>query len=264
MVHEAVRSFKANSYHRMKVLVQRASYGTALLGVLLFWGGMLTAERHYPAEFDWRYMTLTDLLSPHRNPASYLWAGGGIVLCALCVLCWTLALAKSWAQENPGDRPRGTRLLAWGSVCMACSVLLPWQLPELPKEHEILSLLAFFGLCLGMVRLAFHTAEQALRPPAGGSTRRPWLHEAALAGIVGLPILLASLAQAYVYYVLPELRWVSLAWRTQGVPMYLSFAFWEWVTCAVLSAYLAVLSLAVPATFRPRKAGAGHRKLPLV
>jgi hypothetical membrane protein len=237
----------------MKVLAQRASYGAALLGVLLFWGGMLTAERLYPAEFDWRYMTLTDLLSPHRNPASYLWAGGGIVLCALCILCWSLALAKSRTHENRGERPRGTFLLAWGSVCMACSVLLPWRLPELPKEHEILSLLAFFGLCLGMVRLAFHVAERALRRPDGSSTRHPRLQEAALAGIVGLPIVLASLAQAYVYYVLPELHWVSLAWRSEGVPMYLSFAFWEWVTCAVLSAYLAFLSLAVPASFRTRK-----------
>src|ERR1700693_4845754 len=34
-------------------------------------------------------------------------------------------------------------------------------------------------------------------------------------------------------YALPELKWVSLAWRAGGVPPYVSFAFWEWVTCAV-------------------------------
>ena len=27
--------------------------------------------------------------------------------------------------------------------------------------------------------------------------------------------------------------------------MYLSFAFWEWVTCAMLSIYIAILSIAV-------------------
>jgi hypothetical protein len=60
-----------------------------------------------------------------------------------------------------------------------------------------------------------------------------------------LPILLAGCAQAYIFYVLPDLHWVGLAWRTRGVPVYLSFAVWEWVTCAVLSGYLAILCLAL-------------------
>jgi hypothetical protein len=244
MAHKTTGNHKANCRPFMKVLIRRASTGGALLGVLAFWCGMLVAERHFPEEFDWRYMTLTTLLSVRRNPAGCLWAGGGIVLSALCVLCWTLALAKCWAEENQGNRPRGTRLLTWGSVCMACSVVLPGRLP---KEHEILSLLAFFGLCLGMVRLAFHLAERAFRLHAGGPIRHPRLYTATLTGFVGLPIFLASLAQAYVFYVLPELPWVSLAWRTRGVPVYLSFAFWEWITCAVLAAYLAVLSLAARA-----------------
>jgi hypothetical protein len=57
-------------------------------------------------------------------------------------------------------------------------------------------------------------------------------------------IFLAGLAEACVFYVLPQLHWVNLAWRAQGVPIYLSFAFWEWITCAVLSAYVVLLSLA--------------------
>jgi hypothetical protein len=238
---ETAGNHKANCRQLMKALILRASGGGALLGVLAFWGGMFVAKRHFPEEFDWRYMTLTTLLSVKRNPAGCWWANGGIVLSALCVLCWTLALAKCWAEENSGIRPRGTWLLTWGSVCMAFSVLLPGRFP---KEHEILSLLAFFGLCLGMIRLAFHLAERAFRLHAGDPVRRSRLYSATLAGIVGLPILLASLAQAYVFYVLPELHWVSLAWRAQGVPVCLSFAFWEWITCIVISAYLAVLSLA--------------------
>jgi hypothetical protein len=69
------------------------------------------------------------------------------------------------------------------------------------------------------------------------------------------PILMAGFAQAYVFYVLPEFRWVSPLWLTRGVPMYLSFAFWEWVTCAVLSAYMVVLSLAAQQNRRARRTG---------
>jgi hypothetical protein len=127
---------------------------------------------------------------------------------------------------------------------MAASVLLPWRLPRIPKEHEILTLFAFTALCLGMIRLAWQTAERLLRLRAGAFGRRARLCAAALAGLAVLPIFLAGLAEAYVYYVLPGLHWVSLTWRAEGVPMYLSFAFWEWITCGVLSAYLGILAVA--------------------
>jgi hypothetical protein len=133
---------------------------------------------------------------------------------------------------------------------MACSVMLPWRLPRLPKEHEVLTLFAFAGLCLGMIRMAFQTAERTLRRGAGGSARRlrltrPW-------GVAVFPILVA--AEAYIFYILPQLHWVSLAWRARGVPMYLSFAFWEWITCAVLSVYMAILSVAAQASSHGHKA----------
>jgi hypothetical protein len=67
-----------------------------------------------------------------------------------------------------------------------------------------------------------------------------------LAGFALSPIVLGAVAQAYVSHELPALPWVSLVWRKRGVPVYLSFAFWEWVTCAVFSVYVAVLSRVAP------------------
>jgi hypothetical protein len=124
-------------------------------------GCILVAERRFPAEFDWRYMTLSTLISPHRNPNGYVWAAGGLVLSALSALFWAVVLARRWNGGN-GERPRGIWLLEWGSVCMVFSVMLPWRLPRLPKEHEVLTLFAFAGLCLGMIRLGYHTAEETL------------------------------------------------------------------------------------------------------
>jgi hypothetical protein len=63
-----------------------------------------------------------------------------------------------------------------------------------------------------------------------------------IAGAAILPMLLVSIAQAYVSHALPQLPWVGLEWRERGVPAYLSFAFWEWVTCVVFSAYTSALS----------------------
>jgi hypothetical protein len=120
--------------------------------------------------------------------------------------------------------------------------VLPLSLPGIPKGHEILTLLAFTGLCVGLLRL---TLDVGRTVAARDSARRRAVG-LALAGLLAAPIVLAGLAQVYVYYVLPELHWVGLSWRARGVPVYLSFAFWEWMTTIVLSVYLAVLGMVTP------------------
>jgi hypothetical protein len=127
---------------------------------------------------------------------------------------------------------------------MVGCALLPERLLPIPRGHEILALSAFFGLCLGIVQLTFRAAQLGLprHPHRAGEHRR--LYAAALAGVALSPVLLAGGVQAYVTYARPELPWVNLAWRARGVPVYLSFAFWQWVTCVVFSAYTIMLSQA--------------------
>jgi hypothetical protein len=240
-----------------KPFLRRASCATAPLGVLAFWVGMLMAARLYPSEYDWRYMPVSNLLSPVRDPAGYLWASTGIVLSSLCGLCWAAVLVQRWNHEDAGDRPRGIRALQFGNLCMMCAAVLPeWLLP-VQKGHEILVVLAFAGLCIGMVRLMFQTIERTLLRRMSRFIGHARLYAAILASAAVLPILLAGLAQAYVHYVFPEFHWVSLSWRARGLPVYLSFAFWEWVTCVVLSSYMAILALATHAVYPTRKAGEG-------
>jgi hypothetical protein len=228
---------------------QRASWAIAPLGVLAFWGGMLMAARHYPSEYDWRYMPVSNLLSSTRDLAGYLWAATGAVLCSLGGLYWTTVSAQRWQHEEAGGRPRGIRALQIGYFCLICAAVLPdWLLP-IQKGHEILAILAFAGLCIGMVRLLFQTIVWTLLNRMRRSMGHARLYAAILAGAAVLPVLLAGAAQAYVHYVFPELHWVNLSWRARGMPAYLSFAFWEWVTCVVLSAYTVILSLATHAVW---------------
>jgi hypothetical protein len=216
----------------------------APLGVLAFWVGILTAARRFPSEYDWRYMTLSSLLYPERNPAGHLWASAGIVLCGCCGLCWAGALARDAAGHGAQARAVGIPALRLGFFCMVGCALLPERLLPIPRGHEILALSAFFGLCFGIVQLTFRAAQLGLprHPHRAGEHRR--LYAAALAGVALSPVLLAGGLQAYVTYARPELPWVNLAWRARGVPVYLSFAFWQWVTCVVFSAYTIMLSQA--------------------
>ncbi len=227
----------------------------ALFGVFAFWTGMVMAARRYPSEYDWRYMPVTRLLSPEHDPAGYLWAWTGIVLYSLGGFCWATFLARRGNHEGAEDRPKGIRALQFGYIFAICAAVLPQWLLRLERGHEFLTLLAFAGLCVGMIRLMFQTMERTLRKRMRRFTGHARWLASFLAGSAAFPILLAALAQLYVFYAHPELRWVSLSWRDRGVPVYLSFDFWEWVTCFALSAYTVILSLAFSAVHPLRKAG---------
>lgn len=228
----------------MKAFVRTALRAMPLLGILAFWGGIGMAGWRYPAEFDWRYMTLSSLLSSSHNPAGHLWASLGIVLSGGCCGCWALWLARQGDRGRPAP-PWGLWALGWGSLCVAWVGLLPRPVPGLRKGHELLTLVAVAAVCLGIVGLTAQLASRKVPHPGAGGARRPRLVATALASLAVLPILLAGGAQAYVFSVRPVLPWVGLAWRARGVPVYLSLAFWEWVTCAVLSGYLVILCLAL-------------------
>jgi hypothetical protein len=217
---------------RYPARARRAAAVAAALGVLAFWCGMLLAARRYPSEYDWRYITISTLVYPDRNPAGWLWARGGLVLCGFAGLWWTLTLLR---EGRPGAE-RGLPAivsLAVGYACMAACALVPeWRI-GIPRLHECLALAGFFGICLGMAGLIWGTG----RMRQSGSSR--W-HAAILAGVVLSPVVLAAVAQAWAWDVL-QLPWVNIGWRARGVPAYLSFAFWEWVGCAIFSAYMLVL-----------------------
>jgi hypothetical protein len=91
-----------------------------------------------------------------------------------------------------------------------------------------------------MALLTFRVIKQS--PRVRKLPGSPLLYARLLTGFAVAPTVVAAVAQLYVSHALPELPWVSLAWRERGVPVYLSFAFWEWVTCAVFSLYVVVLS----------------------
>jgi hypothetical protein len=232
--------------NRWWAIIREWSRALAPMGVLAFWAGMVLAARSYPSEFDWRYMPVSNLLFPDRNPAGYQWASLGLVLCSLCGLYWTVLLARGRAGK---ELLQGLATLQFGYCCMIFAVVLhPWLI-RLERGHEFVSLLAFAGLCIGLVRLMFQVVEQSFQIRPGRFTGNARLLASIMANAAVFPIALAALAQAYVHFGRPELHWVNLSWRDKGVPLYLSFDFWEWLTCFMISAYMVVLSQVTRAVY---------------
>jgi hypothetical protein len=199
------------------------------VGVLAFWIGMGVSVHRFSSEYDWRYLTISQLLYPERNPDGHLWASGALALCALAGLTWSIAMR--------GERVNAIYTLGAGYLFMITSSVLPERLLPVPHAHEGLAIAGFAGLCAGLIgvsRYYFSLARKNLTIPG-----------TLLAGVALTPIIGAGVTQAYLSLARPQLPWVGLAWRSLGVPVIFSFALWEWITCAVLSVYMAGIGYAL-------------------
>ena len=232
-----VPTFQNGTDGKSSALADWTVAATGVLGIAAFWGGVTVAASRYPVEYDWRYMTVSSLLAADRNPAGYLCSAAGIVACGCLGFAWATLLVRSARRSKAPAGLGGLRAFQFGYLCTALAAALPDRLVPLPKAHEVFAVLAFAGLTYGIVR-TFQTGV-VRRIRSGGEGGRLWA--VAIVCAVVSPVLLAASAQAYVFFARPELPWVNLSWRSRGVPLYLSFAFWEWVTCGVLAAYLAIL-----------------------
>jgi hypothetical protein len=213
---------------------------------------MIAAAHTYPAGYDWRYQTISVLLYPDHNPRGYLWAWAGLELCGLAGIAWTAELRRRLERAVASPTSKGLRLLQWGFLFMCCAVL-PDRLLPLPRGHEVFAILAFLGICVGVMlqMLVVVETRESFRSRGTPAPIRVLLRRA-IPLLPMVPLVLAGLTQAYLALERPDLPWVSPSWRTLGISPLLSFGLWEWMSCAVLSVCLLVL-------WRPRSADADRK-----
>ena len=122
--------------------------------------------------------------------------------------------------------------------------------------HEYLSVITFFGLLLGIAGFWLCLTRWLL-------LQRQW-SVWALSGLsfvsVG-PILGTGLSQAYLYFIPNDFGWVGPHWAELGIPLYLSFAFWEWLTVVGIFIYLFLILFFLPAEV-PETSGITLRRAP--
>jgi hypothetical protein len=217
----------------------------AALAVLCF--AIACAAHFFPGPFDWRYQTVSSLLSQVSNPR------GSYYFCIGLTLTFAMLLPLPGYYRARLER-RAPRLVAFSFHALRVGFLaaLIIGLERLtirnladysPKGHESLAIVAFFGHFFGLAGF--------------------WLALSRPAALVSLsPLLGIAASQAYLYFVPNELGWVGPHWADLGVPLYLSFAFWEWVASAGVFAYLYLLLLLLPTDplIYSRTARKPHRK----
>ncbi|MDQ8203057.1 hypothetical protein [Pelagicoccus sp. SDUM812003] len=202
------------------------SLSAAFLGI-----GLVAGAALYPGPYDWQYTVVSALASSKHNPQGGVWFSS-----ALAVSFGFLWPFVSSIQTQAGSAPRLARIakisLRVGIVCgvlMGIESISTSVLPERwEKTHEALALFSFLSFYLGLLALSSSLASKS----------KPALI-AALA--IALPLLCIGASQLALYLDQRDLGWVDQSWRDLGVPLWKSFAFWQWIAFLSLWPSLAVL-----------------------
>jgi hypothetical protein len=195
-------------------------FAGAMLAIVV---GAWLAVRQFPGGFDWGYTVISRLASRKHNPDGGAWLSGGLL--AAMLLLWPV-VAHVGSGSGHESRPRlavaALRAGLAGGVLLAVEGLFTLDLSGLVRKgHELLALLTFLGLYVGVLGLHAHRVRE------GGAARWP-----ALAVVV--PLVAVGASQLALYFAQRDLGWVNTAWRELGVPLWYSFAFWQWLAVAAL------------------------------
>jgi hypothetical protein len=199
--------------------------------------GLGLAAAAYPGGFDWQYTVISRLASRKHNPDGSLWFSIGLAVSML--LLWPVMDRirvqgrGAWAVTS-GIALRAGLLFAV-LVGLERAIFLHVS-AVVAKSHEALALLAFLSLYLGLLAIYLQraVAREADR----------W-HSLLPAGV----LVLVGLGNFALYLMQRDRGWVKPNWRELGVPLWESFAFWQWLTVVLL--WLAVANLLATTRRRP-------------
>ena len=202
----------------------RKALALFLTSLLVFVLGTFAAGKHYPGGFDWVYTVASALASQKHNPTGSNWFAGA--LCLSMVLLWPYVTAVK-EKLVLLFRPSQFALfmlragLFFGALLGLEKLLVRDLSNWLYKSHEMLALLMFAGLYIGVLGLLI---QMMLRQKVY------LLHFVSVIG----PLIAISITQFWLYIEQRDLGWVDTSWREMGIPFWLSFAFWQWLAIGFL------------------------------
>jgi hypothetical protein len=207
---------------------------------LTFFGGVWLAAHRFPGEYDWRYMTISLLLSVHENPHGHWVIALGISLSGLIQIPLPGFFCERLRSISPWGARLGWVFMALGLAAMILMGITPKHPSFFPRAHDVLAVTAFIGLVLSVMANTGLVVKQGLSRTAPEDSTMFWSW-ISLTVLALIPMVGTSLSQLYLYFFARGLGQAPLVWHNRGVPFVFSLAFWEWLTCVFLIVYLMLL-----------------------
>jgi len=207
---------------------------------LTFFGGVWLAAHRFPGEYDWRYMTISLLLSVQENPHGYWVIALGISLSGLIQIPLPGFFYKHLRGISPWGARMGWVFMVLGLAAMILMGITPKHLSLFPKAHDVLAMIAFVAFVLSVMVNTGLVVKQGLSCATPGDSAMCWSW-ISLTLLALIPMVGTSLSQLYLHFFAKGLGQTPLVWQNRRVPFVFSLAFWEWLTCVFLVAYLMLL-----------------------
>lgn len=216
-----------------RTIQQKRAFWWYFASLLILVFGAVLAARHYPGGFDWAYTVASALASQKHNPTGSFWFCSGFILSMGLLWPYVSSLKQSLCPSLSTAAKFAIGALRIGLICGALVAAERLFIKDLSdwvyKAHEILALLFFLGLYIGVLVLLI----QAML--------RQRIYVLPIFFVAG-PLLAIGITQFWLYLDQRDLGWVDTSWREMGVPLWLSFAFWQWLAIGGLWLSMGVLS----------------------
>lgn len=210
----------------------RAWFAASVLAYCIGWG---MAVLLYPTDYDWQYTVVSSLATKRDNPMGHFWYAGGFMV-SMALLWPYLSGLKRHFGPGLSSLARFSFLALRVAIVFGVLMGLDWLFVTeserwFTKGHEYLALVTFIGFYAGILAGLVHAAM---------GHRGYWI----LTLAVAVPLLAIGTTQLWLYFEQRELGWVGVRWREMGIPLWLSFAFWQWLSVTWLYLALGLLSFA--------------------
>jgi hypothetical protein len=204
-----------------------------LVSLLVLILGVILAAWYYPGGFDWPYTVISALASKKHNPAGSFWFSSAFILSMGLLWPYVSSLKKNLCSSLHPSSEVAIGALRLSLICGALVAAERLFIRDLSawvyKAHEILALLFFLGLYIGVLVLLIQ------------ATLRQRIYVLPVI-LIATPLLAIGITQFWLYFEQRDIGWVDTSWREKGIPIWLSFAFWQWFAIGFLWASLGLLS----------------------
>jgi hypothetical protein len=199
--------------------------------VLIMCFGTFMAAQYYPGGFDWFYTVASALASHKHNPIGSVWFAGSLSLSMLMLWFYVSSIKSGLSAILPaaGFAFTAIRIGLLFGFLLGVERLFIYDLSQwINKAHEVIALFTLLGLYIGILSLLIQLIHRKK------STIYPLL-------LVVSPLLAIGIGGLWLYIDQRDLGWVDTNWREKGIPIWLSFAFWQWLAIGLLWAGLGLL-----------------------
>jgi hypothetical protein len=235
--HGIVRFFTGDLSRRTMLFV------VIPLIIIFFFGSLAVAVALLPQAYDWRTMSISQLLYPRVNPQFHFIPATGIAVSGALLLPFAGYVRRRLGFDAPIVRAGAVFFVA-GAICVILASMITSHplhgQATVPKLHEVLGRASGIGLGVGILLFEFYALRQYRRAGNDSVSRRLviWWSFISWPAVV-LVILRLIVVEAH----LQTLRSFTQSLKHSTV---WHLGFWEWIGAVAVIAFLIVSAWLLP------------------